>query len=104
MVVNSAAEFQSTLLTGVTKHATSKQLLISTVTHCISELRNVGERGTVAEQGMDAKCALVLDMDNINVAGTRYETHPPSPQVGDPLHYDSFLQRICDQYQARFGS
>lgn len=28
---------------------------------------------------------------------------PPAPQPGDPLHYETFLQRICTQYTARFG-
>lgn len=34
----------------------------------------------------------------------RFVTEPPAPRAGDPLHYDSFLQRLCDDYRERFGA
>jgi hypothetical protein len=41
-------------------------------------------------------------MDNVNMAGTTYRTSPPAPVVGDPLHYDAFIQGLCNEYCARF--
>jgi len=28
---------------------------------------------------------------------------PPAPTVGDPLHYDAFIQALCALYAERFG-
>jgi len=42
-------------------------------------------------------------MDNIDLNSTRYVARSPAPQVGSPLHYDAFLQTICDLYAQRFG-
>lgn len=103
LVVNQASQFRSPLRQGITVHGRGdRQVVRSLISHCVSELRNVAERSGVTDEGLDAKCAIVVDMDNIALAGTNYETRPPAPQVGDPLHYDSFLQRICAQYQGRF--
>ena len=105
LVVNQSVKFKSPLRAEVTTHGRGDIPTISAlVAHCVSEMRNVAERVDVAEEGMDAKCIIVLDMDNIELGNTRYQTRPPAPQVGDPLHYDAFLQRICAQYEARFVS
>jgi hypothetical protein len=46
---------------------------------------------------------LVVDFDNVNLSAARYFSVPPAPQPGDPLHYDSFIQRLCQEYKTRFG-
>lgn len=53
---------------------------------------------------MDVKSALVVVVDNVHLDAARYWTTPPAPQLGDPLHYDSFIQRLCQEYTARFGA
>ena len=104
MVINQSPQFASPLREAVSTHARGDKKAVSAlVGHCVSELRNVAERAAAGHEGLDAKCALIVDMDNINLQATSFGTQAPTPQVGDPLHYDTFLQRICAQYQSRFG-
>ncbi len=98
LVINSAAGFSSPLRSQPTVHRDPLRL----VEHCMSEMRNVRERGD-AGSGMDAKCAIVVDFDNVDLSKARYVEGPPAPQKGDPLHYDSFLQQLCDKYREHFG-
>jgi len=42
-------------------------------------------------------------MDNQDYGATRYVTRPPAPSIGDPLHYDAFVQSLCSLYNQRFG-
>jgi hypothetical protein len=51
---------------------------------------------------MEAKCAIVVDMNNTDLPSTRYVGSAPAPAVGDPLHYDTFIRMICDHYGRRF--
>ncbi len=101
-VVNDALMFQSPLRRAPTAHAKDRRGVNALVEHCINEMRNVGERRDITEDGMDAKCVIVLDMDNVDASSTAYVERPPAPLTGDPLNYDSFLQRICDLYTQRF--
>lgn len=102
MVINSSPTFKSPLRPEITAHG-SPNAVLTLVQHCVTEMRNVTEAGGGSPYGMDAKCALVVDFDNVHFASARYLTSPPAPQPGDPLHYESFLQRICDEYGERFG-
>jgi len=53
--------------------------------------------------GLEANGAILVEHDNINnLKKTRLVTTSPAPQVGDPLHYDGFLLRICDRYTQRW--
>jgi hypothetical protein len=92
LVVNAAERFRSPLREDVTEHGT-RPAVRRLVEHCLSEMRNVTERGG-GRPGMDAKAALVVAIDDIDLWRTRYVTAPPAPQPGDPLHYDSFIQRL----------
>lgn len=53
--------------------------------------------------GLEANGAILVDHDNIENAQTSLVTGQPAPQVGDPIHYDSFLRRICDRYNQRWS-
>jgi hypothetical protein len=101
-VINQALSFQSPLRSGLTRHSQDARGAAALVEHCINELRNVSERGSSTGYGLDAKAALVVLMDNVDLPATAYGDRKPAPSIGDPLHYDSFLQRMCDQYQRRF--
>jgi hypothetical protein len=102
-VVNQSLTFQSPLRKGeLTVHAKDRNGAIRLVEHCLSEMRNVSERSDTAGYGLEAKCFLVVDMDNVNLASTSYIERSPAPLTGDPLNYDSFLQRICSIYERRF--
>ncbi len=101
LVINSAAEFKSALRPVMTIHG-DRRKVSTLVDVCLNEMRNVTTSGGMSNYGMDAKGAIVVDMDNVNLAEARFMTVPPAPQPGDPLHYDSFVQRLCDEYSERF--
>jgi len=98
MVVNASPTFKSPLRTEVTDHRDVRALVI----HCLREMRNVNMRSSGTGEGLDAKAAVVVAMDNIDPASTSYVTSAPAPPVGDPMHYDAFLQRLCSQFSSRF--
>jgi len=60
-------------------------------------------RGGPTGYGLDAKTGIVIDMDNLDWLSTRFYEKPPAPKVGDPLHYDAFIQRLCSEYVTRYG-
>ncbi|MCL4216210.1 MAG: hypothetical protein KJ052_04290 [Candidatus Hydrogenedentes bacterium] len=98
LVINAASTFRSPLRPEATAHKNVDRL----VQHCIDEFRAVSVRGGKAGYGLDSKCAIVLKMDNINPSATSFLGKPPAPQIGDPIHYDSFIRTICDLYSRRF--
>ena len=99
LLINASPRFKSPLRPEVSTHLEPSRL----VEHCVSELRGVAARGGPRGYGLEARCAVVVNVDNINEKEARFETRPPAPQVGDPLHYDSFIRTICDLYTHRFG-
>lgn len=100
LIINASPTFRSPLRAGgvITTHAN----IADKVQHCMNEIRAVSMRGGPTGYGLDAKCAIVVSMDNVNLASTSYVTRAPAPQVGDPLHYDSFIQRLCLEYRRRY--
>lgn len=98
LVINGSELFRSPLRLDNTRHREPKGL----VKHCIDELRSVSVRGGRTGYGLEARCAIVVIHDNINNASTHYLEGPPAPGVGDPLHYDAFIQAICSHYVSRF--
>ncbi len=99
LVINAASTFLSPLRTTPTTHREPEEL----VRHCIAELRAVALRGGSRTDGLDAKCAIVVSMDNVHPETVRFVTRGPAPPVGDPLHYDAFIHTICDQYTRQFA-
>jgi hypothetical protein len=99
MVVNASPTFQSPLRTTLTVHAKPPSELISMVAN---ELNNVTTATGNHPHGLDAKCLIVVSMDNVNLPSTSYYVKPPAPAIGSPLHWDSFIQRICDLYSYRW--
>jgi len=99
LVVNGSASFQSPLRQDQTTHRRPDDL----VRHCVAELRSVAGRGGRTGYGLEGRCAIVVDLDNVNRMGASFRTAPPAPQVGDPLHYDAFIRTICDHYSRRFS-
>lgn len=101
IVINVADRFRSPLRApgDVTTHRNPTDLL----KHCISEAQAISVRGGPTGSGLDAKCAIAIDYDNIDLAAASYFEAPPAPQVGDPMHYDAFIQRLCAEWSSRFG-
>ena len=98
LVVNAAPTFRSPLRNEPTTHRNPFQL----VEHCIAELRSVATRGGRTGYGLEARCAIVVNMDNIRNEEAGYVTGAPAPSLGDPLHYDGFIRTLGDHYSRRF--
>lgn len=100
LVVNAASTFCSPLrgVNDITFHRDPDSL----VRVCIDQMRAVSERRSITDYGLEAKAVIVVDMDNQNLATTRFVTRSPAPTVGDPLHYDAFIQTVCRLYTERF--
>lgn len=98
LVINGAKRFRSPLRATPTVHSNPTKL----VEHCLKELRAVTLRPGHKGAGLDARCGIVVDVDNEDLTSATFMTKPPTPQVGDPLHYDAFIQSICNQYTERF--
>ena len=71
--------------------------------------------------GLEALGVIVIEHDNLNYLfgrpqyasvlkeyghlhkPTQVAKSPPTLRVGDPLHYSTMVQRICNAYDERFG-
>jgi len=102
MVINASPSFSSPLRQQRIAQRTSA-IMSGLVLHSINEMRNVTEAGGPSTTGMDAKCVVVVDFDDQDPGAAHYLSVPPAPQPGDPLHYDSFIQKLCGEYTARFA-
>jgi hypothetical protein len=102
LVLNIADRFRSPLRKegDITAHKDPKRLL----EHCMNEARAISVRGGPTGDGLDAKCVIVVDDDNIDVAATEYHEGSPAPSVGDPMHWDAFIQRLCAEWTERFAA
>jgi len=98
MVVNASPTFRSPLRPEITQHRNVQAL----VTHCLREMRNVSMRTGPGGDGLDAKAAIVVSLDNVDWPATSYLSVAPAPTVGDPMHYDAFIQKLCGEYRAHF--
>ena len=99
LVVNQSATFKSPLRGEVTRHKNPGVL----VEHCVLQARSITSRSGFQGEGLEAKAVIVVEMDNQDYGATRYVTRPPAPSIGDPLHYDAFVQSLCSLYNQRFG-
>ena len=99
IVVNASPTFQSPLRGSLTTHRKPPAELVRMVA---DELNSVTTSSGRQPNGLDAKCLIAVTMDNVNLAATSYFLRPPAPAIGSPLHWDSFIQRICDLYSHRW--
>ena len=51
--------------------------------------------------GFDAFAILIIDCDNTGPCALY--TNPPAPQIGQSHHYETFIKRITQAYEARFS-
>ena len=98
-VVNIATTFKSPLRQVLTVHKKIAPLVQST----IGILRSIQLRSSLDQPGLDANTVIIVDHDNVDSTKTALVAGLPAPQTGDPLHYESFLQRICDRYSQRWA-
>lgn len=99
-VVNIAESFKSPLRPGVSIHRNVRNLVQETM----ALLRALPMRSGVGDaNGLEANGGIVVSHDNVLLQATQLIATAPAPQVGDPLHYDAFLRRICDRYTQRWS-
>lgn len=101
LVLNIAERFSSPLRRpgDITIHKDPKAL----IKHCMAEAQAISVRSGMSDVGLDAKSVIVVNDDNIDYASASYYESPPAPQIGDPMHYDAFIQRLCTEWTSRFG-
>lgn len=100
-VVNIADSFRSPLRPEVTAHRKPAELVAS----AIGLLRTLPIRSHPSNgPGLEAQAVIVIRYDNSgHKPVSRIHTAPPAPQSGDPLHWDSFVRRLCDLYVQRWA-
>lgn len=99
LVINASPIFKSPLRPETTVHRHPIRL----VTHCVGEMRAVAVRSRPGEVGLDAKGVVVVSLDPAEPGSATFLTTPPAPPVGDPMHYDAFIQTLCSRFTERFG-
>jgi hypothetical protein len=98
VALNASTTFQSPLRAELSSHGN----IDAVISHCIKEVNSITMAHGTSPVGLDAKCALVVIMDNVHHHQTRYLETAPAPVVGSPIHWDAFVQRICWLYTSRF--
>lgn len=99
LLVNAAERFQSSLLAAISAHRQPDRL----VRLCVDQMRAVPMRRGIEGVGMEALAVVVVEYSNEPGAKARYPASGAAPRIGDPLHYDAFLQAICGHYRDRFA-
>ena len=68
----------------------------------IGLFRNLPVRSASGGVGLEALSVIVVNHSNAPGSKATIHTKAAAPQVGDPLHYDHFIQKICQTYTKRF--
>lgn len=96
-------------------HTSIRRTARQMVTESINLFRSIHLRRSEADgPGLEALGVVVIEHDNLNIypdplryanlrKPTRVAPTPPSLAVGDPLSYESMIQRICTHYTQRFS-
>lgn len=117
LVVNSAEYFYSPLRPpdDITKHGSKLRSAAQVAQEATSLFRAINLRNSLADHpGLEAIGVIVVEHDNLALhpnpekykvihKPTRVAPTPPSLPVGDPMHYETMIQRICNSYDDRFG-
>lgn len=120
-LINSSDLFYSPLNLGKTNraelntHASPRRSARQLATESINLFRTIHLRRSETDSpGLEALGVIVVEHDNLNrypdsqkYAGvgkvSRVAPTPPSLSVGDPLSYESMIQRVCAHYTERFS-
>jgi len=116
LVVNSAEWFWSPLRDAddLTRHGRPSKTARQLAKETVDKFRSIHLRNSAADPpGLEALGVIVVEHDNIMLnpnqavfAGKGAQTivapTPPNVALGDPLHYESMIQRICHAYAQRF--
>lgn len=99
----------------ITRHGGARTTGRETARQTVELFRSIHLRnGETDVPGLEALSVAVVEHDNFAFlpndlreklgAGkpSRVIKGAPAPQPGDPLHYETFLQRLCTQFRSRF--
>jgi hypothetical protein len=117
LVVNSSERFWSPLRKNddITVHGDKRRTARQFAKETIDRFRSIHLRnGPSDAPGLEALGVVAIEHDNVrrNPDASEYaHLHkptgvapvPPSPPIGDPLHYETMIQRICNAYTQRFA-
>lgn len=117
LAVNAAERFYSPLRKGdkVTLHGTKKASAREVAKATVDLFRSMPLRHSDSRsQGLDGVSVIAVEHDNLSIhpdqntyshlhKTTRVAPIPPSPSIGDPMHYQTMVQRLCIAYSKRFG-
>lgn len=116
LLVNSSDWFWSPLRKedDITGHARPNRSARQLAADTIARFRSIHLRNSSTDvPGMEAVGVVVIEHDNLAFnpnhhkyiqqhLPTKLAPTPPNPPIGDPLHYESMIQRICNAYTQRF--
>lgn len=116
VAVNASELFYSPLRSegDITRHGSSRASAREVARNAVDLFRAIHLRNSESDvPGMEAVGVIVIEHDNLNVhkdrakvaplhMRSRISPIPPSLPVGDPLHYQTMIQRICTSYSQRF--
>jgi hypothetical protein len=114
--VNSSRYFYSPLRRAddITEHGSRRATPRQIAQNVFGEFRSIHLRNSIGDPpGMEAIGVIVVEHDNLAFHPapegyaslhnpTRMAPTPPNVPLGDPLHYESMIQRICNHYTQRF--
>lgn len=117
LAVNAAEHFYSPLRKDddITVHRTKKASAREVGKTTVDLFRSMALRHSDSRsQGLDGLGVIAVEHDNLAIhpdpkayanlhKATRVAPVPPSPSVGDPIHYHAMIQRLCTAYTRRFG-
>lgn len=117
LVVNSSEIFWSPLREqdDITEHNSKSKTARQIARETVDKFRSINLRNSETDAGgIEALGITVIEHDNLiknpnfealrgSHKPTRIAPSPPSVPIGDPLHYESMIQRICAQYTERFS-
>jgi len=117
LVVNSSQYFYSPLRKpeDITRHGSTVQAARSVAAEAIDLFRTIHLRNSATDiGGLEAIGVVAVEHDNLIIhpeshllaslhRKTSVAPTPPSLRVGDPMHYQTMIQRICSQYSERFA-
>jgi hypothetical protein len=98
----------------VTRHGTKSKSARQLAKETVDLFRSIHLRSSPEDvPGLEALGVVVVDHDNLQLqpmGASHDKAHkpssiapsPPNPQVGDPLNYETMIQRICAGYTQRF--
>jgi hypothetical protein len=115
--VNASRYFYSPLRRpeDITEHGTGRATARDVAQSAIAVFRSIHLRNSVSDgPGLEAIGVIAIEHDNLAFhptpsaviarhQPTRVAPSPPSVPVGDPLYYQSMIQRICSHYTQRFS-